>query len=221
MKTLHMAKVVQAGYSEDRNSHLFDELDQRTIANITNALDPSCRHRNASTVFSLLSASLESPVYAMLKGMKPWMAFFTIFSRFLETNGWKYSVDMEAYRVAGEMRKKVVSLETIEEQIEVLESLSNDRIIEFLKRIDRWKAYTKEFVRWYLNADLEKIRSNPYAFPTRHPSVIEDRDEILCERMLAYLEKGDAVACVGAPHVLGISEKLTAQGFQVHKYEPR
>jgi len=27
--------------------------------------------------------------------MKPWLAFFTIWSTYLEKNGWKYSVDLE------------------------------------------------------------------------------------------------------------------------------
>ena len=52
-------------------------------------------------------------------------------------------------------------------------------------------------------------------FPTRHRAVIDRRDRIFCERMLPYLEEGEAVVFVGAHHISGISEKLYADGYQI------
>ena len=141
-------------------------------------------------------------IRAMVEGMKPWMAFFSIYSRFVQNNGWKYSVDMEAFHLAKKMGKDIIPLETIEEQIEVLETVSRPQIVDFLKRIDQWKSYTSDFVKWYLDGDLEKIHFNSYRFPTRSPLVIEDRDRVFYERMLSYLEQGDAAAFVGIPHVM-------------------
>ena len=151
----------------------------------------------------------------MIKGMKSWMAFFTIWSNFLKKEGWKYSVDLEAYTIAGEMGKDIIFLETIEEQIEVLKSLSHEKIIDFLKRTNRWNAYAQKYMKCYLDGDLEKLKSAGIGFPSRHVSVIDRRDQILYERMRAYLEKGDAVACVGAPHIRGISRLLRADGYQI------
>ena len=211
----NMAKVVKAGYEKENAGHLFDELDRKTISKITEALAPSCRGRDSLFIFNVGILSKENPVYAMIEGMKPWLAFFTIWTNFLRRNGWKYSVDLEAYNIAVEMDKNIIPLETIEEQIEVLENLSHERMLDFLKRIESWDAYAKEYVKCYLAGDLLKLKSIAIGFPSRHSSVINRRDKILYERMLAYLEKGNTVAFVGAPHIRGISEMLHSEGYQI------
>jgi uncharacterized protein YbaP (TraB family) len=211
----NMAKVVNAGLEKENAAHLFEELDEQTIAEINEALAPPGRSRIPFSLFNLRTSSAETPGYAMIKGMKPWMAFFTIWTNFLEKKGWRYSVDLEAYGIAREMGKKVVSLETIDEQIEVLENLSHEKIVDFLKRVDCWNAHAQEYIKSYLDADLEKLKSFRSKFPTRHSSVIHRRDRILYERMLVYLEKGDTVAFVGAPHIPGISGMLRANGYQI------
>ncbi len=63
--------------------------------------------------------------------------------------------------------------------------------------------------------DLERIKSKGLRFPSRHHSVIDHRDKIFYARMLEYLEQGDAVVFVGAPHVRGVSKLLRADGYQI------
>ena len=154
-----MAKVEHAGVASEGTPHLFDNMDTRTIAAITDAVTPYHRDKSTTILFNVMNPWLENPAYTMVKGMKPWRAFFSLYWGFLQSQGWKYSVDLEAYSVAQEMKKKIVFLESIEEQIEVLESLSMDQMIDFLKRADRWRSYTKEFVTWYLKGDPR--RSSP------------------------------------------------------------
>jgi uncharacterized protein YbaP (TraB family) len=212
----NMARVVNAG-TEENTPHLFDRLDKQTADRISEALVPVCRSRSSYLLFNFRTLSEEDPVREMIKDMKPWLAFFSIWSNYLERNGWRHSVDYEAYTLAQEMDKELVFLETIEEQIKVLESLSLDRIQFFLKRVDQWNEYAKEYVKSYLDGDLENLKSMWSRFPTRHSAVIGDRDEILYKRMLAYLEKGNAVAFVGAPHLRGIGQLLRADGYETHK----
>jgi uncharacterized protein YbaP (TraB family) len=216
----NLAKVAEAGAEKADSPHLFDYLDTRTIANITDVVTPYCRDKASLVLFNVLNPWVENPVYTMVKGMKPWRAFFTIYAQFLERNGWKLSVDMEAYAVAQELNKEIVFLETIDEQIAVLESLSQDRIIDFLKRIDQWKTFTKTFATWYLNGDPDRIKANRFGFPTRHPQVIDRRDDILYERMQPYLEDGNSVVCVGVPHVIGINRMLASAGYQIDRWDP-
>ena len=210
----NMAKVVNAGFAKQNVPHLFEELDKQTIADIAQALAPPGRDRFPFLFLTPGTSSAENPVYDMIKGMKPWMAFFTIWRRFLEQKGWRYSVDLEAYSIAAEMGKDIVFLETIEEQIEVLEGFSSEKIVDFLKRIKSWNAYTQAYVKGYLGGDLANLRSITGDFPTRRFTVIEGRDRVLYERMLVYLEKGNAIACVGAPHIPGISGMLRSGGYQ-------
>jgi uncharacterized protein YbaP (TraB family) len=160
-------------------------------------------------------AHLPDTVDLVFKGMKPWMAFFTIYTTFARKHGWKHSVDMEAYGLARKMGKNTAFLETIEEQIEVLEGLSFEQIVDFMRRIDHWKSYMDNIAKWYLKGDVQQIASNPYGFPTRHPWVIERRDKIMYTRMLPHLARGRAAVFVGSPHVVGISRMLQAEGYEV------
>jgi len=210
-----LARVVEAGCQKENVGHLFEELDEKIINKITEALVPFSRRRELLSICNIGTFREENPVYGMIKGMKPWMAFFRLWTAFLERQGWRYSVDLDAYRIAVEMNKVIVSLETIEEQIEVLESLSHARILNFLKRVGHWHDYAKEYAKAYLAGDVERLKSNSIGFPSRHHTVIDRRDQILFERMLTYLKQGDAVICVGAPHIRGISQMLQADGYQI------
>jgi uncharacterized protein YbaP (TraB family) len=164
---------------------------------------------------------LRDPAYEMVKGLKPWMAFFTLWTQYLEQQGWKNSVDLEAYRLAKEMRKTIVFLETIDEQIGVLEGLPQERIIDFLKRADRWSHYLRKYVKCYLRGDLEEFLTLSTGFPSRSFAVIERRDEIFFERMRPHLEKGGAIVFVGSPHVNGISRMMIAEGYEVRHHAQR
>ena len=212
----NMAKVVNAG-TEENTTHLFERLDKRTVDRLSEAVLPVCRSKSSFLFFNPRTLREENPVYEMIKGMKPWLAFFTIWSNYLERNGWRHSVDYEAYTLAQEMDKDVVFLETIEEQIKVLESLSFERIQFFLEKVEQWSEYAQEYVRSYLDGDLENLKSMWGRFPTRHSAVIGDRDEILYKRMLVHLEKGDAIAFVGAPHLRGIGDLLRADRYEISK----
>jgi uncharacterized protein YbaP (TraB family) len=212
----NMAKVITAG-TEETTIHLFDRLDKQTVDRISEAILPVCRHKNSYLFFDFRTLTQQNPVYEMIRGMKPWLAFLTIWSHYLESSGWRHSVDYEAYTLAREMDKEVVFLETIDEQIKVLEGLSLERIIFFLEKIEQWSEYAQAYLRSYLDGDLENLRSMWGRFPTRHSAVMGDRDEILYKRMLAHVEKGEAVAFVGAPHLRGISELLRADGYEIHK----
>lgn len=215
-----MDKVVKAGFEGEEAVGILGDLDESTIAGIERALAPTSQGIRSLMSLHLLTPVPDPSVSSMVKGMKHWMAFFTIYSRFLAKNGWNYSVDMEAYTLAREMGKQIVFMETIEEQIDVLETLSRAQIIDFLKRIDHWHSYTRNFVTWYVNGELETMASNPYGFPTRNPWVIDRRDRIFYERMVEHLERGGAIAFVGTPHVVGIKRMLAADGYDARPAHP-
>ena len=210
-----MDKVVNRGFDNQSSYHIFDDLDGQSIDKITREIAPQCRGRNTFFILNLLKFKVENPLYEMVKGMKPWLAFFTIWSNYLKKNGWKYSVDLEGYTLAEGLGKKIVFLETIEEQINVLENLTHDRIIDFLKRVDQWHELALDYVKCYLAGDLEQIKSKGLRFPSRHHSVIDHRDKIFYERMHDYLAQGDAVVFVGVPHMPGVGKLLCENGYQI------
>lgn len=210
-----MEKVVQAGSGVDEPDHLFNSLDRQTVDAIGQALGAPRISRRTYLLFRESVWSTESWVFDLVKGMKPWLAFFTIWVRYLERKGWIYSVDLDGYTMACEMGKEVVALETIEEQIRVLESLSLEKILNFLKNVNNWDRYIRDYVKRYLAGDALNLRSIGTAFPSRSFAVINSRDDILFRRMLPYLEDGDTAAFVGAPHIRGIGEMLESRGYIV------
>ena len=212
-----MAKVVNAGTYKGKAPHLFDELDNKTVTQITEAIIPACRTRSSFLFFNFRTSRPENPVYDMVMGMRPWLAFFTLWSHFLEGKGWRYSVDLETHKVAEGLDKNIAFLESIEEQIEVLGNLSREKILHFLKSVDQWDASAEAYVRAYLEGDLEGIKNMGLRFPSRHFSVIDRRDKLFFERMQGYLEEGGAVVCVGAPHIRGLGELLRAGGYAFHR----
>ncbi len=211
----NMARVREAGIDKENSYHIFNELDDKTSAGITAALVPFCRARHSSYLVTFSKFDLKDTVYEMVKDMRPWLAFFTLWSGFLKRLGWKYSVDLEGYQIAMELGKKIVFLETIEEQIEVLQNIAHDNIIFFLSQVDRWKDFAREYVECYLDGDLEKLKFTRVRFPSRHHAVINERDKIFHQRMRAELEKGQVLAFLGAPHLRGMSRLLVEDGYQV------
>ena len=211
-----LQKIRASGMVEKPGDSVLDQLDRQTRAKIKTKILPGCRRKTLEDAICLSVPGAEDPLDEMVVGMKPWLTFFTLWSAYLERCGWRYSVDLEAYGIARETNRKVVAMESITEQVAVLESLSYDRIIGFLRRVDRWDGYRKDYVRHYLSADLEKIRTTATGFPSRHRSVIDRRDETFFERMHPYLDAGGAVICVGAPHVPGICHLLRSNNFHIH-----
>ncbi len=209
-----MARVREAGAAE-KGEHLFDGLSDETIRGVNTALFPGRRSSKASALFQALGRKGENPAYDLVEGMKPWLAFFTLWSSYLEGLGWKHSVDYEAYSTALEMGKLIVYLESIEEQIQVLESLSLERIHGFLERHGQWKKMAEEYAKAYADADFDGIRLLSLSFPTRRPEVIGKRDHLFHLRMKPELEQGGAVIFVGAPHIPGLLRLLEADGCEV------
>jgi uncharacterized protein YbaP (TraB family) len=211
----NMARVREAGIDAQNSYHIFNELDNKTIAGITSALVPVCQSRHSSYLVTFCKFDTKDIVYEMVQGMQPWLAFFTLWTAYLKRLGWNYSVDLEGYQIAAELGKQIIFLETIEEQIKVLQNISHDNIIFFLSQIDRWRIFAKEYVECYLDGDLEKLKFTRVRFPSRHHSVINERDKIFHQRMRTELEQGQVVAFLGAPHLRGMSRLLMADGYRV------
>jgi hypothetical protein len=212
-----MERVVRAGSGKDAGKEILSRLDPAVIDRLADILVPACRSKNATKLISMMAPGGKHPGVLLINDMAPWLAFFSIYIRFVRTLGWRHSVDMEAYRIALKMGKPVIFLETIDEQIETLASLSNDSIIDFFGRIDKWEYYSKKFVEWYLAGEVEKIKANRFNFPTRRPSVIDFRDERFCDRADPYFRDGGAVFCVGVPHIPNMSRILGRRNYHVQQ----
>lgn len=211
-----MEKVRQYGQDGHGNPCLSERLDPLTVRKISRKLS------TASPVCSLVGNCL--PFFASAqpdlmegetKGFRPWMTFFSIWSAYLRVRNWNRSTDMEAYAIALSLGKKVHFLETIEEQLEALDGIPEDGIVRFLKDVDRWDSYIARFVELFMKGDLETMVSSTTGFPTRCPSIVANRDPVMFERMLPFVEKGRAMVLVGTIHIPGIKQRFVEAGWKV------
>lgn len=148
-----------------------------------------------------------------LRTLKPWAAFFGLWTRFRARHGWTHSMDLEAARIAAELGRPVVYLEAIEEQIAALEAVPLTRFVRFMH--EDWSAYCARYERHYLAGELEALVAGAQRFPTYCEPIIEARDPVLAQRMAGELERGDACVVVGVAHCKGLLARLAREGYEI------
>ncbi len=180
------------------------------------AIERILRHRldNQNGDTWLLSLVERKPIYfeTFTRGVRPWAAFFSIWQTYL---GWKYSMDLQGYQIARKLGKPIHFLETLDEQLAVLDHIPLERIARQLNDIENWESYKNEYVKIFLDGDLEKMMTLTARFVTRGPVVVGARDQILFDRMKPIIERDDAVAFIGFPHIPGVTKLLRDDGYNV------
>ena len=149
-----------------------------------------------------------------LRTLKPWAAFFGIWTRFRAREGWEHKLDLDAAQIAAKLGKEIRYLETIEEQIAALEAVPAERYARFLASGD-WRGYNEAYERHYLAGDLEGLAAAAQDFPTYCEPVIDARDPVLAARMAVELEAGGACVVIGVAHCRGVLHRLKKDGFYV------
>lgn len=145
------------------------------------------------------------------------MAFFSLWTAFLARRGWNQSVDLEAWHLALDMGKAVCAMETIAEQLDVLESIPLPRIARFLRDCRLWDRFIRQNARAYLRGDLDKLFGTSVEFPTRTERVVHRRDARFFERMVPFLEEGGCAVFVGSAHLINLRRMLAEAGFTVRR----
>lgn len=162
----------------------------------------------------------KADVRTILRTSRPWHAFFSLWTAFLERIGWHGSVDMEAWRLAHAMGKNVIGMEDLAEQLASLESVPIERILHYLRACDTWRALAMHNMRAYLAGELDAMMGTSAEFPTRTGTVISLRDQRFRERMAPWLEQGRCAVFVGAAHMLNLRTMLAEDGFSVRRCLP-
>ena len=207
--------IVEYGSSGAGAVCLLDALDPMTISKISRELGgPPPGSGSHQMLRSLLGPDPDVPDWGRIKGMRPWMAFFQIWSHYLGKNGWTCNMELDALRIAGDLAKPVYYLETIEEQLEALDNVPFERFVWFLSHAD-WGRSRRELLACYLRGDLEGQMARIGGYPTVCEAIVGRRDPVLFERMQPFLERGSSIAFVGASHCPGIRKMLAGAGYKV------
>ena len=212
-----MARVVQYGRQGENTPSIYEALDPEAISEINRQLGARLNtNTTAGSYLDLIHPRASDFLEVHTRGVRPWMAFFTIWSDLLN---WKYSMDVEAFRIAQKLGKKIRFLETIEDQLAALDGIPFERIVKFLNHIEYWKAYSELFLKAFLLGDLEKFVSMTGEFPTRCKSIIDRRDPTFFKRIKAFSEKENVVAFVGVIHIHGLIKMFLEDGYRVTQEE--
>lgn len=211
-----MSKVDEAGKAlPDGMPPLIDMLEEQEIVKLENVI---WGPQGKLVKFLGMAGKNKKDVRWLLSHARPWHAFFSLWTAFLERQGWKNSVDMEAWRIAREMDKNVIAMESLEEQLDSLGSLPVQRVLKFFRSCEQWKKRAKRNLQAYLAGDLELMMGSSAEFPTRTEYVIGRRDQRFRERMRPYLEQGRSAVFVGTAHLVNLRNMLVEDGFKVRQH---
>ncbi len=213
-----MTKVVRYGQKGDDTRSLYEALDPAVVKEINRQLRAlQGPIPTSGSYLELIYPATSDFLEAHTQGVRPWMAFFTIWSAFLN---WKHSMDVEAYHIAQELGKKIEYLETIEDQLAALDGIPFNSIVNYLNHIELWSGHKELFLNAFLEGDLEKFSSMTGQFPTRCDSIITKRDPLFFRRIRSFFEEGKTTAFVGVAHIPGIRKLFLDEGYQVIQEEP-
>jgi hypothetical protein len=210
-----MAKIAEYGRQAQAEPSLDEALDPKVIRQINKEFkDRWAPSSSAESYLQMIQPSQVDVMDVYARGVRPWMAFFTLWSAYLN---WKYSIDLEAFHVARGQGKKIEFLETIEEQLMALDEIPFDRIVDYVNRFDQWKSYKQFFLSHFTTGDLEGLMSRTNRFPTRCDSILGMRDSRFFDRMVGFFETGRAVAFLGMSHIPSIQKMFTDAGYKVEQ----
>lgn len=213
-----MDAVARYGRSGAGTPSLYDALDPAIIKMINRYFaGRSQAATTAGAYLELLSGKPSSFWEEHARGVRPWMAFFTTWSAFLN---YKHSMDVEAYRIAIEMGKEIGYLETIQDQLAALDGIPFERIVRYLNRFPHWGAHRDQFRRVFIEGKLEHYLSLTSEFPTRCESIIANRDPVFFEGIRRYAEKRLTTAFVGVGHLPGILKRFADAGYTISQEAP-
>jgi uncharacterized protein YbaP (TraB family) len=213
-----MAKVAEYGRHGENTPSVYEALDPEAIQEINRQLSIRIANQTTSRSYLRLIHPADSNFLEVhTRGVRPWMAFLTIWSTLLN---WEHSMDMEAFAIAQKLGKKIQFLETIEDQLAALDGMPFDHIVNYLNHAEEWKVHKDLFLKAFLKGEVEKFISLTGKFPTRCESIIQKRDPIFFKVMKPFFNEGKAVAFVGVGHIPGIIQMFQDEGYKVHQEIP-
>ncbi len=148
-----------------------------------------------------------------LARMRPWAVAMTLSLPPPETG---LFMDLAlSFRFAGQGRP-VMALETLEEQLAFLQGLEEDAQIQLIEQAvaehAAMPAVFDRLIRTYLSGDLEALEQlSAEQLSVLDPAIIEhfhqvglvERNQVMLERAMPYLEAGGLLIAVGALHLPG------------------
>lgn len=141
------------------------------------------------------------------------------------------ALDMYFFKTAKKNGKKIVGLETMEEQINTLKSIPLNTQAKSLLNAVRNQGTEdnfdmKKIMKWYTDGNLDSLATITDIYFAEdkkeqkefNDNFLDSRNKTMVKRMIQYLKNGNAFIAVGAAHLPGengIIELLRRKGYTV------
>jgi hypothetical protein len=181
--------------------------------------------------YEALQAHLQSMNLSpkMLDPYKPWFAGLMLAAITLETQGYTQESGVEAYfeEQAGEDGKPVQSLETAQEQIELLSSASEkfgeEMLLQMIRESEALIGALDDMVTYWQSGEIRKLAAILNAELSKYPEL---REKLLVQRNKNWIPQiveriegdEDTLVIVGAGHLIGedsVVELLREKDYEV------
>ncbi|HWB64494.1 MAG TPA: TraB/GumN family protein [Chitinophagales bacterium] len=175
---------------------------------------------SANTGFSLAMFDNVAPVFIMsVFEMKTLGLTDTV------VEGSSDVLDVYFYNKAKDAGKKIIGIETVEEQLDALNSLTYQEQADLLvQEIDSFRVNNeagKDVLKYYLTQDLDSLNASdddinkPEKF---YKALVTDRNVRMATRIMGFIKKQQTFIAIGALHLPGkdgVIELLRKKGFTV------
>ncbi|MBN2275734.1 MAG: TraB/GumN family protein [Bacteroidales bacterium] len=129
------------------------------------------------------------------------------------------TIDEFFYHQATKEGKKIIGLETIEEQLDMLEKIPPRYIVDYFRNFHQGMEDIEEIIRLYCLADLDKLlvlMQEDKAMATMEKQMITTRNQRMTERIIPLLKDRPTFIAIGAGHLpgkKGVLKLLEKKGY--------
>ncbi len=137
----------------------------------------------------------------------------------------KEVLDMYFYKQAKKKRKKVIGIETVDEQLSALNSLSYqeqaDLLLKEIRSFEENKTEVTDIVKYYLAQNLDSLATtdSDAQMPEKfYKALITDRNIRMANRISDFIREQTTFIAIGALHLPkpdGVIELMRKKGFTV------
>ncbi len=147
-----------------------------------------------------------------MRDMRPLFILSALYQSIEPSSG--RSLDHRIWQYAEENGKCVDGIETIEEQIQIMLGLSIGMQYRHLSRMSRrisgLKAKYKSILRAYQEEDILKLLNlSKSSLGLDRATLLQNRNEIMVDRMIIYHKEKPSFFCFGAGHLAGSDGVIT------------
>lgn len=157
---------------------------------------------------------------SLFNRLKP-ISLLSLVLNFKFANDMDVSVDEYFYKKAKEHDKQVIGIETIDEQLEVLENIPTEFVVEFFKNIEQAEEDFEQIIILYRSAELGKLlklMQKDKAMVMLQEDLLVNRNIKMTARISKLIHEQSTFIAVGAGHLpgkKGIISLLTEAGYNL------